>query len=57
MPNQERERLARMCRGQAALASTEGVRAVLIELAEMYEAEGPERLTVAPMESLPKQPE
>jgi hypothetical protein len=53
----ERAKLARMCRGQADLASTKGVRAVLIELAELFESAEPVNSALAPLETLPKRPE
>jgi hypothetical protein len=46
-----------MCRGQADLASTKGVRAVLIELAELFESAEPVNSALAPLETLPKRPE
>lgn len=39
MENKERERLARICRHQAVLASTPEARAALIGLARSYESE------------------
>ena len=57
MHHDERAKMARMCRGQAALASNEGVRTTLIELAELYEAKETDALVPDVVEPLPQQPE
>lgn len=50
MKETEPQPMARICRQQAALASTQQVRDVLTELAEHYEGEQPAASTVRPAE-------
>jgi hypothetical protein len=57
MDHLDNQTLARLCRVQAKIASTEGTRSALIELALLYER-APEGTSIVDlMKALPKQPE